>query len=672
MVKIYFTLLIIIALLFFVSFSGLIIQKVSAATDAVQVNLSVTAPSGGGSGPTSVPGCTDPLATNYNPAATESNGSCQYPLPETVPNVSGFSATLDGQNVRLTWQNPSFPAFAAVRIVRQTNVIPTGPTDGSLIYDGAGVETLDSNVAHNTRYYYVAFVRNASGVYSSGALASISIPPEETEEPPPGDEPPPDDQLPPGDDAGDGSEGGDGSGGNGDPFANLPQIVATDPLTRLLKLGDFVFYQPGERQQFFGGGEDVSIVGWKPLSIAIAAEKLPEALKVIGLTIIDPRTNRPLGSYLLKATADGANYTASLGNVFPNGIYPLFISIINFQNQTIKRLAGRLVVSSGVPSTPIERAMATTQRVLTPVAITVGLASGLAQGLALADRVGSAYDLYLIMLHGWSLLLRILGLRRKAPPWGVVYDAVTKRPLDPAYVIIRQGDEDKGTAITDLDGRYGFFLPADTYKIIANKTHYQFPSKKLVGRTNDELYGNLYFGEPFATASGEVINRNIPLDPIAFDWNEFAKQARGFFILHSRRQARRRRIFNGFYAIGFGLGAYNFIFHPGTLAIVILVLYLATFLARYIKRRAFGQALTVKRLTGEPVPFAIIRAFVPDVNQEVKAVVADALGRFFLLTPPGRYYVTVDEKLPDETYKRIYQSPPADLKNGVLTNDLVV
>ena len=330
------------------------------------------------------------------------------------------------------------------------------------------------------------------------------------------------------------------------------------------------------------------------------------------------------------------------------------------------------MVSNGLPATPAGKAIAVATRVLSPVAVTVGLATGVAQGLALGGRVGSAYDLYLIILHGWALLLRALGLRRKIIPWGVVYDSVTKRPLDPAYVIIRKNDNDKGTAITDLDGRYGFFLPADTYKIIANKTHYQFPSKKLAGRTADELYSNLYFGDPFATQGGEIINRNIPLDPIAFDWNEYAKQARGFFVLHSRRQARRRRIFNTLYAGGFAIGLYDFIFHPSTWSIIIFSLYLITFLARYIKRQTGARAMTVKRLTGEPVPFAIIRALMPEVNQESKSVVADGFGRFFLLTPPGRYYITVEEKLPDETYKKIFQSPTLDLKNGVLTADLIV
>ncbi|MEK7621695.1 MAG: hypothetical protein AAB415_00790 [Patescibacteria group bacterium] len=656
------------------------IQNVVAATDAVQVNLSVTAGSGGGGGPdpdpdpVPIPGCTDAAATNYNSAATADDGSCEYPPIETIPNVNGFNAVLEGIDVRLSWQNPSFANFAAVRIVRRIGSLPTGPTDGELIYDGSGETTLDTSVTFSTQYYYVAFVRDTAGEYSSGAVSNITTPAEE--ELPPDDEPPPDAEPP----GGDGDDDGSGPGGDGDeppgevsdPFANLPEVMVTDPITALLKVGDFTFYQPGERQQFFTDDEDIFVIGRKPLSVTIPAGKLPEAMKTIGLTIIDPATRRPLGSYILKVTPDGANYTASIGNTFPNGIYPLLIYIINYQDQTIKRLTGRLVVSDGVAMTAIGHTLTDTARVLSPVAITIGLASGVIQGLALAERVGSAYDLYLIVLHGWTLLWQTLTLRRRPRPWGVVYDSVTKRPLDPAYVIVRKNDEDKGTAITDLDGRYAFFLPADTYHIIANKTHYQFPSQKLVGRTRDELYGNLYFGESLTTRSDEVVNRNIPLDPIAFDWNEFAKQAGGFFILHSRREARRRRILNLLYTIGFSVGLYNFIFHPSSFSIIIFSLYLLTALGQYLKHRIGARAISVKRASGLPVPFAIIRAFMPEVNQEIKAVVADALGRFFLLTPPGRYYITVEEKLPDETYQKIYQSPPLDLKNGVLTTDLIV
>ena len=70
--------------------------------------------------------------------------------------------------------------------------------------------------------------------------------------------------------------------------------------------------------------------------------------------------------------------------------------------------------------------------------------------------------------------------------------------------------------------------------------------------------------------------------------------------------------------------------------------------------------------------FAIIRIFLADLNQEVKHVVTDALGRFYLLVRPGKYYYTVEEKLPNGSYQKIYQSTPLELKKGVLPGDLTI
>ena len=121
-------------------------------------------------------------------------------------------------------------------------------------------------------------------------------------------------------------------------------------------------------------------------------------------------------------------------------------------------------------------------------------------------------------------------------PWGTVYDSITKQPLDPAYVtLIDQNGKKIASAITDLDGRYGFLTETGTYRIEANKTHYIFPSKKLAGRTQDELYANLYFGELFDVRSrNEAVIRNIPLDPINFDWNEFAKRDKKLMKYYSK------------------------------------------------------------------------------------------------------------------------------------------
>ncbi|MEK7585431.1 MAG: hypothetical protein AAB455_02885 [Patescibacteria group bacterium] len=621
-----------------------------AVTDSVQVNLEVVQGSGGSGETLPVLGCTDPLATNYNSQATQNDGSCLYPA--VIPNVSNFSANYSPNQINLTWQNPSFATFAAVRIVRGTSGFPTGPTDGLFIYDGSGQSASDSLVTAGQTYYYSAFVRDTGGAYSSGAVALAAVP---------SDEPPPVGPPGPGDSGGDNVP-------PPDPFQSFPEVVDDSPIIQQLDLGDFVFAQPGERQRFFRSGEAVPLVGGKDISVLIDYTRLPEALKTIGLTIVDPNNPKLSSSFILRVNRDKTAYTANIGALLKQGTYPIYISIINFKNQTIKRLAGHLVVGGG----PVPFSQTIIGRVTSPVVTIVGLGSGLAQAVALSGQVSSFYDLYLLLVHFGSLILRAIGVRRRSAPWGVVYDSVTKRPLDPAYVIIRRGETDVTTAITDLDGRYGFFLPSGSYTLLANKTHYRFPSLKLEGKTGDELYENLYFGEPFVSAGGEVVNRNIPLDPIAFDWNEFAKEQQGFFILHSKRERRRNLIFNLLFYIGLVLASYQAIFRPSWLNLITPFFYLGILLFRYIWRKRRPAVAVKSRVTGLPIPFAVIRAFVPGVDQQVKSVVADMMGRFFLLTPPGEYYITVEEKLPDETYRQVYKSEPQKLDKGIITKDLVV
>src|SRR3990167_8656152 len=163
-------------------------------------------------------------------------------------------------------------------------------------------------------------------------------------------------------------------------------------------------------------------------------------------------------------------------------------------------------------SSPIITAI---RKFVAPIGQAVGVAAGLTQTVVVVSNAKSLYDVYLLLVRMFGALLGFLGLRKKRQPWGTVYDSITKRPLDPAYVtVMQEHGSEIADAITDLDGRYGFLLPNGVYRIQAAKTNYQFPSKKLHGKDNDELYDNLYYGEPISANEGVLVMRNIPLDPI--------------------------------------------------------------------------------------------------------------------------------------------------------------
>jgi len=616
----------------------------------------VTPPGGGGGGGT--PGCTDVTAINYSASATTDDGSCIY--ASTIPNATSFVATYQSSvnNVLLTWVNPSFVGFQAVRIVRGDGSIVTDPNGGTLIYDGGAQTFIDTNIEANKTYYYTLFVRANTGDYSSGVVAYAVTPDGVVDD---GGEPPVDDGGEPPTDE-----------GEGDPFENFPTV--TDPNLSNLSINDFIFVQFGGREQSFVLGSIIDLDFDKPTTVYLPYDRVPESLKAIGLVIVDPSDPTKKFSLLLRVNADKTAYTATIGPLAKGGRYPVYIYVMNYQDQTIKRISGTLNVAGPTLIKVIDVAGVINDTLL-PLAVTVSLLVGVAQATGILTRAKSLADIYLIFIRSLGTILGFFGLKKKNKPWGTVYDAVTKRPIDPAYItVFKQSNSTKevASAITDIDGRYGLFLPAGAYLIKAGKTHYQFPSTFLQGKKSDELYNNLYFGDPVVTSGGEVIDLNIPLDPVGFDWNEFAKSQATYFKVFSDSELKLARITKWVTWIGFLATSASLLLSPSWFNVVLFASYLVLF-AFQMWWKEHHKIVSIKRKdTGAPIPFAIVRAFYADMDQEVKHVVTDALGRFYMLVRPGKYYFTIDHRQPDGAYARVYKSNPMDLKKGVLASDFIV
>jgi hypothetical protein len=261
------------------------------------------------------------------------------------------------------------------------------------------------------------------------------------------------------------------------------------------------------------------------------------------------------------------------------------------------------------------------------------------------------------------------GLKKRNRPWGTVYDSVTKQPLDPAYVVLQdlQGNE-VNTAITDLDGRYGFLLFPGKYTIVANKTNYIFPSKKLAGKLRDELYGDLYFGEELdVSTEGAIITKNIPLDPEHFDWNEFAKGNQKLMLFYSRRDRIMKKISSISFAVGLVVAIVALLAAPQPYNMGIFGLYCALLLVRIfgVKQKAHGSV--VEKETGLPLAFAIVRVFSIDLNRELFSRVTDKFGRYYCLVPKGKYTISIEKKNPDESYTQVYTSQVIDAEKGVIS-----
>jgi len=286
----------------------------------------------------------------------------------------------------------------------------------------------------------------------------------------------------------------------------------------------------------------------------------------------------------------------------------------------------------------------------------------------------TAPELFLIPMRLWGLLLTAFSLKRRNRSWGTVYDSVTKQPIDPAYVVLKDlNGKEVASSITDIDGRYGFLVGPGKYMIEAHKTNYAYPSSKLSGKLSDEMYNNLYFGSEIEVLEGGlVINKNIPLDPLRFDWNEFTKGKNKLMSFYSKKEIIFKKLSDILFEVGFIIGVLALLFAPEPYNFGIVILYLVMLVLKIfgIKTKTSGAVSNIG--DGSPLSFAIIKIFSEDWNAEITKKVADKYGKYFCLLPVGKYHVIIDKKNDDESYSEIFKSPVLDIKNGILNKNFSI
>ncbi len=335
------------------------------------------------------------------------------------------------------------------------------------------------------------------------------------------------------------------------------------------------------------------------------------------------------------------------------------------------------------PANPSESGSSSSQPLITPqsmgnilsgfftntTATAALLTSGLLSLLApLFLNPLSLSELILLPTRLWSLLMTAFGLKKRRPPWGVVYDSVTKQPLDPAYVILNDSaGKEVATAITDFDGRYGFFSMTGTFTIVANKTNYEFPSKRLASRTHDELYQNLYFGESISIdKESALLVRNIPLDPLSFDWNEFTKRNQKLTKFYSRSNRIMQRLADILFVAGFVISLVATVTTPVLYNIGIFCLYILLAIAKGLRVSPYSLARVIERETGYPLSFSIVRIYSAGMHQEIAHKVTNTIGQFYALVPNGSYYLTIERKNQDLSYTLVHTSQVFPITHGYI------
>ncbi len=238
-----------------------------------------------------------------------------------------------------------------------------------------------------------------------------------------------------------------------------------------------------------------------------------------------------------------------------------------------------------------------------------------------------------------------IALRRPRKFWGVVYDSVTKQPLDPVIVKLSYASgEPAQTCVTDLEGRYGFLAKPGKFKIFAKKSNYAFPST-IIRKDHDGIFTDVYKGEFFQLFNeSEVVAPNIPMDPVSFDWNQKAKMSivrkYPFYKLLVRRLLSVLFWFGlVFVSLLFFIDLYfkpvGDLLYKTSFILLLLYIFVLLFNLYLPDLRLWGRVLMGKREVVKGASVELINPLLPTIGL-AKAVTGED-GRFLLRANPGTY-----------------------------------
>jgi hypothetical protein len=90
----------------------------------------------------------------------------------TAPDpVTGLTGTSGDTKATLAWTNPTTP-FDTVEVVRKAGADPTGPADGTVVFNGAGTTVTDTGLTNGTSYHYAVYVLRG-GVPSTASVVTV-------------------------------------------------------------------------------------------------------------------------------------------------------------------------------------------------------------------------------------------------------------------------------------------------------------------------------------------------------------------------------------------------------------------------------------------------------------------------------------------------------------------
>lgn len=371
----------------------------------------------------------------------------------------------------------------------------------------------------------------------------------------------------------------------------------------------------------------------------------------------------PNGEYFASAAKDGYIAASSPAQSVTKNVFGVTIAIIKIP------VVPPLVVSS--TSTLIGNIVDFVQNVLQQIAFVVMLIRAFlqqpaakqfveTQGLPLLTIVSllnlaaalPAFNIFAYLQYLFTQPI-LAFWRRKRQKYGLIYNSLTKQPVDLAIVRLQDAHTHATlqTRVTDRSGRFAFIIRPGSYLLDVVKPGYAFPTQLLKDQRADVDYLDLYHGLVINADKNDAVAVNIPIDPVVTSEQSWQLILRKFL-----RKAQENIAF-----ISIILSIVALLIAPtvavGLMALVQVGVYvLFRRLSVSSKVKSWGIVYDAK--THLPVERAIVRIFDKKFNKLLETQITGPNGRYGFFVRRNVFYVTAER----EGYVR-HVSPDIDLSS---------
>ena len=322
-----------------------------------------------------------------------------------------------------------------------------------------------------------------------------------------------------------------------------------------------------------------------------------------------------------------SNFKFSLRNPVSGEVYSSNTVKIKFLSQS--RFGQTIKSIADFKESPITKDTAT--YVVAPAATAVIAVSAYSSIINLVSSI-FPYLNYLI-----NLILQFLGIKRKQKPWGVLYDSMTKQPIDLGTVRLFDAKLKSviQTAVTDKTGRFGFPPLEGKYYIEAAKYLFKFPSKLLKGAIVDGKYHNLYFGAKFSIKKNEKLTISVPID--------LATAIEARLSLKDRIKALSEKLSLPVLVVSLVFTLIMLWVNVTLYNEILVLLYILMIFARRGVQKSIiiPWGIVYYSKTKEPLKSIPIKVFDKKYNKLLETRLSDEAGRFSFILPQGEYYFRI-------------------------------